>query len=112
MILGWIGFSLSKGSLWFLLFIAFLIFFIGLIGVLLNRKNLIIMLMSLELILLAINFSLILGSFILDDVMGQLLAFFVLVIAASEVAVGLALLVSYYRIKKNISLSSLNILYN
>jgi NADH:ubiquinone oxidoreductase subunit K len=111
MILSWVGFSLGKGSLSFLLFLAFLIFLIGLVGVLLNRKNLIIMLMSLELILLAINFILILGSFILDDVIGQLLAFFVLIIAASEVALGLALLVSYYRASKNISLSSLNLLY-
>lgn len=112
MIFSWICYSLNIGCFWFLIVIALFIFLIGLFGILLNRKNLIVMLMSLELLLLAINFIFILASFLLDDINGQIIAFLVLIIAASEVSIGLALMVSYFRVKRDISLSTLNMLYN
>ena len=92
--------------------VSFFIFCVGVLGIFLNRKNVIIMLMSLELILLAVNFLLIIGSIIIDDLVGQFLALLVLTVAASEASIGLALMVAYYRVNNNISLFSLNILYN
>tara|TARA_B110000967_G_C18901403_1_gene575561 strand:- start:8203 stop:8529 length:327 start_codon:yes stop_codon:yes gene_type:complete len=79
-----------------------LIFFFGILGLVFNRKNIIIILMSIELILLAINLNFVIFSIYLDDILGQMFAIFVLTVAASESAIGLALLVVYYRINNTI----------
>jgi NADH-quinone oxidoreductase subunit K len=84
------------------LMVSTILLFIGLFGIVLNRKNILIILMSLELMLLAINLNFVLFSTSLDDSMGQLFALFVLTVAAAESAVGLAILVIYYRLRGNI----------
>ena len=76
-----------------------LLFFIGLIGVILNRRNILIILMCVELLLLSLNMNFILFSVYLDDLYGQLFSFFILTIAAAESAIGLAIIIIYYRIR-------------
>lgn len=86
------------------------IFLLGISGLFLNRKNVIIMLMSIELMLLAINFNFIIFSVYLDDLMGQMFALFVLTVAAAESAIGLAILVVYYRIRGTIAVEFVNLM--
>ena len=74
-----------------------IIFTIGLVGIFLNRKNIIIILMSIELILLAVNINLVSFSIFINDLTGQIFALFVLTVAAAEAAIGLAIIVVYYR---------------
>ena len=93
------------------LLVAISLFFIGLCGML-NRKNIILMLMSIELMLLAVNFNFIIFSFFLDDIVGQIFALFVLTVAAAESAIGLAILVVYYRIRGTVSIEYINLLKN
>ena len=76
-----------------------LLFLSGIWGIFLNRKNIIIMLMSIELMLFAVNFNFLFFSVFLDDMIGQLFALLVLTVAAAESAIGLALLVIYYRVR-------------
>ena len=76
-----------------------IIFFLGVIGIFLNRKNVIVILMSIELILLAVNLNFIVFSVYLDNILGQIISLFILTVAAAESAIGLALLVIFYRIK-------------
>jgi NADH-quinone oxidoreductase subunit K len=83
--------------------LSFILFIIGLWGIFLNRKNLILMLMSIELLLLAVNINFILFSIVLDDLFGQIFALFVLTVAAAESAIGLAILVAFYRLRGTIS---------
>lgn len=90
--------------------LSIVLFLLGVWGVFLNRKNILIILMSIELILLAINFTFIIFSVYLDDVVGQLFAMIVLTVAASESAIGLAILVVYYRIRGNISVELINLM--
>jgi NADH-quinone oxidoreductase subunit K len=78
----------------------------------LNRKNIILMLMSIELMLLAVNFNFIIFSVFLDDIVGQIFALFVLTVAAAESAIGLAILVVYYRIRGTVSIEYINLLKN
>jgi NADH-quinone oxidoreductase subunit K len=87
-----------------------LLFLIGLCGMILNRKNLILIIMSIEILLLAVNFLFILFSMVLDDFLGQIISLLILTIAAAESAIGLAILVIYYRIHGNISITQLNLL--
>lgn len=82
--------------------IATLIFTLGMCGIVLGRKNIIIMLMSVELMLLAVNFNLLIFSIYIDDLIGQLFALLVLTVAAAESAIGLAILVIYFRIRGTI----------
>ena len=77
--------------------LAAIIFTIGIIGILLNRKNVIIILMSIELILLAVNINLVSFSIYLQDLNGQIFTMFVLTVAAAEAAIGLAIIVVYFR---------------
>jgi len=91
-------------------FIPLTIFLIGLIGVFLNRKNVLLIIICVELILLAINFSFLISSYYLDDVLGQIFAIFVLTVAAAESSIGLAILVTYYRVRGSISITSINLL--
>ncbi len=73
------------------------LFVLGVLGIFLNRKNVIVILMAVELILLAVNINLVAFSVFLNDLVGQVFAMFVLTVAAAEAAIGLAILVIYYR---------------
>ena len=77
--------------------LASIIFVIGIIGIFLNRKNIIIILMSIELILLAVNINLVSFSIYLQNLVGQIFTMFVLTVSAAEAAVGLAIIVIYYK---------------
>nr|YP_005090353.1 NADH dehydrogenase subunit 4L [Phaeodactylum tricornutum]ADY18529.1 NADH dehydrogenase subunit 4L [Phaeodactylum tricornutum]QII42434.1 NADH dehydrogenase subunit 4L [Phaeodactylum tricornutum] len=81
-----------------------IIFFIGLIGILLNRKNILIIIMSIELLLLAVNLNFAALSIYLDDMVGQIFVLFILTIAATESAIGLAIVTVFYRLKRSIQL--------
>src|SRR6056300_1378799 len=74
-----------------------IIFTIGVVGIFLNRKNIIVVLMSIELILLAVNINLVSFSIYLDDLAGQVFTLFILTVAAAEAAIGLAIIVVYFR---------------
>ena len=82
--------------------LATVIFAIGVVGIFLNRKNVIIILMSIELILVAVNINLVSFSIYLQDLTGQVFAMFILTVAAAEAAVGLAIIVAYYKNKGSI----------
>ena len=84
------------------LFLASIIFTIGVIGIFLNRKNVIVILMSVELILIAVNINLVSFSVYLNDIVGQVFTLFVLTVAAAEAAIGLAILVVFFRNKERL----------
>ena len=86
------------------------IFSIGIIGIFLNRKYVIVILMSIELILLAVNINLVSFSIFLNDLTGQIFALFILTVAAAEAAIGLAIIVVYYRNKGTIRVEEINTL--
>ena len=90
------------------LILAAIIFVIGIIGIFLNRKNVIIILMSIELILLAVNINLVSFSIFQQDLTGQIFTMFVLTVAAAEAAIGLAIIVAYYRNKGSIRVEDIN----
>ena len=79
------------------LILAATIFTIGVVGIFLNRKNIIVILMSIELILLAVNINLVSFSIYMNDLAGQIFTLFILTVAAAEAAIGLAIIVIYYR---------------
>ena len=83
--------------------VAGILFTLGVFGIFLNRKNVIIIMMSIELILLAVNINLVAFSVFLHDVVGQVFAMFVLTVAAAEAAVGLAILVTFFRNRGDIA---------
>jgi NADH-quinone oxidoreductase subunit K len=87
-----------------------LLFLIGTFGILLNRRNILIVLMCIEIILLSVNLNFIVFSVYLDDFLGQIFSLFILTIAASESAIGLAILILYFRLMGNISISEIAIL--
>ena len=74
-----------------------IIFLIGIVGIFLNRKNVIVILMSIELILLAVNINLVSFSIFMNDISGQIFTLFILTVAAAEAAIGLAIIVVYFR---------------
>lgn len=88
------------------------LFLLGIGGIILNRRNLLLMLISVELMLLAVNLQLSLFSIALDDLLGVLFALLVLTVAAAESAIGLALLVVHYRVRGSISTDLLRLLKN
>jgi NADH-quinone oxidoreductase subunit K len=90
--------------------VALILFLVGLTGIFLNRKNILILLMSIELMLLAINFNFVIFSVFLDDILGQIFAILVLTVAAAESAIGLAILVVYYRVRGTIAIEFINLL--
>ncbi len=92
------------------LVLAALLFGLGIAGIILNRKNIIVLLMSIELILLAVNTNFIAFSYFLGNVIGQIFVFFVLTVAASEAAIGLAILVVLYRKRGTIEVQDLDAL--
>tara|TARA_B100000029_G_C17433789_1_gene908891 strand:- start:752 stop:1060 length:309 start_codon:yes stop_codon:yes gene_type:complete len=85
-----------------------ILFTIGVIGIFLNKKNVIIILMSIELILLSVNLNFIAFSSYLNDISGQVFAMFALTVAAAEAAIGLAILVTFFRNKASISVENIN----
>jgi NADH-quinone oxidoreductase subunit K len=92
------------------LIVAALLFTIGVFGIFINRKNVIVILMSIELILLAVNINLVAFSAFLGDLVGQVFALFVLTVAAAEAAIGLAVLVVYFRNRGNIAVEDINLM--
>ena len=90
--------------------VAALLFAIGIFGIFLNRKNVIIILMSIELMLLAVNINLVAFSAFLGDLVGQIFTMFVLTVAAAEAAIGLAILVVYFRNRGSIAVEDINIM--
>ncbi len=87
-----------------------ILFAISVVGIFLNRRNVIIILMSIELMLLAVNLNFIAFSHFLNDAAGQVFVFFILTVAAAESAIGLAILVLLFRNKSNINVEELNTL--
>lgn len=92
------------------LIVSLSVFIIGIIGMLLNRKTIINFLMSLELILLAANINFIAFSAEIGDLLGQIFVLFILTVAAAEVAIGIAILIIYFRMKGNIDAEEVNLL--
>ena len=90
--------------------VAAILFTLGIFGVFLNRKNVIVILMSVELMLLAVNINLVAFSAELGDLVGQVFAVFVLTVAAAEAAVGLAILVVYFRNRGSIAVEDINMM--
>ena len=90
--------------------VAAILFTIGVVGIFLNRKNIIIILMSIELILLAVNINLVAFSAALGDLVGQVFAMFVLTVAAAEAAIGLAIVVIYFRNRGSIEVEDVNLM--
>nr|WP_307089310.1 NADH-quinone oxidoreductase subunit NuoK [Sphingomonas faeni] len=90
------------------LVVAAILFTMGVLGIFLNRKNLIVILMAIELILLAVNINLVAFSAFLHDLVGQVFAMFVLAVAAGESAIGLAILVIYFRGRGTIAVDDVN----
>lgn len=90
--------------------LAAIIFSLGVMGIFLNRKNVIVILMSIELMLLAVNINLIAFSSFLGDLNGQIFSMFVLTVAAGEAAIGLAILVVYYRNRTTIAVDDINMM--
>jgi len=88
--------------------LAAIIFTVGIIGIFLNRKNVIIILMSIELILLAVNINLVSFSIYLQNLVGQVFTMFILTVAAAEAAVGLAIIVIYYKNKCSINVEQIS----
>ena len=87
-----------------------ILFTLGVFGIFINRKNVIIILMSVELILLAVNINLVAFSFYLQDLAGQIFALFILTVAAAEAAIGLAILVVFFRNRGSIAVEDINMM--
>src|SRR5213079_894667 len=90
--------------------VAAILFTIGVLGIFLNRKNVIIILMSIELVLLAVNINFVAFSAYLGDLVGQVFPLFVLTVAAAEAAIGLAILVVYFRNRGSIAVEDVNLM--
>ena len=90
--------------------VAAILFTLGILGIFLNRKNIIIILMSVELMLLAVNINLVAFSVELGDMAGQVFAMLVLTVAAAEAAIGLAILVVYFRNRGSIAVEDINMM--
>ncbi|HVB89362.1 MAG TPA: NADH-quinone oxidoreductase subunit NuoK [Beijerinckiaceae bacterium] len=90
--------------------VAAILFTLGIAGIILNRKNIIIILMSVELMLLAVNINLISFSAFLGDLTGQVFSLFILTVAAAEAAIGLAILVTYYRNRGSIAVQDVDLM--
>lgn len=97
-------------SLWHFLVLGAMLFSLSVIGIFLNRKNLIVLLMAIELMLLAVNTNFVAFSHYLGDMNGQIFVFFILTVAAAESAIGLAILVLLFRNKSSINVDELDVL--
>ena len=87
-----------------------ILFTLGVMGIFINRKNVIVILMSIELILLSVNTNLVAFSSFLGDIVGQVFALIVLTVAAAEAAIGLAILVAYFRNRGSIAVEDINLM--
>ncbi|MGD0190448.1 MAG: NADH-quinone oxidoreductase subunit NuoK [Rhizomicrobium sp.] len=92
------------------LFVGAILFTIAVVGIFINRKNIIIILMSIELILLAVNINFVAFSAYLGNMVGQVFALFILTVAAAEAAIGLAILVVYFRNRGTIAVENVNLM--
>ena len=90
--------------------VAAILFTLGVLGIFINRKNVIVILMSIELILLAVNINLVAFSTAMNDVVGQVFALFVLTVAAAEASIGLAILVVFFRNRGSIAVEDVNMM--
>jgi len=90
--------------------VAAMLFVIGIFGIFLNRKNIIVILMSIELMLLAVNINMVAFSSYLGDLAGQIFTLFILTVAAAEAAIGLAILVVFYRNRGSIDVADVNVM--
>ena len=90
--------------------LSFILFIIGILGIIINRKNIIILLMSIELMLLSVNINLVAFSSFMNDLVGQVFTLFVLTVAAAEAAIGLAILVSFFRNRGTIAVEDVNVM--
>jgi NADH-quinone oxidoreductase subunit K len=90
--------------------INFILFFIGCLGLILNRRSVLVILMCVEIVLLSLNLNFAIFSVYLDDLYGQLFSLFILTVAAGESAIGLAIIILYYRVRGNISINELPLL--
>lgn len=84
--------------------ITLILFLIGILGFVLNRKNIILMLISIEIMLLAITLLILINSLIIDDIIGQTFAIYIIIIAGAESTIGLGILVAFYRLRGNITI--------
>nr|UVF63040.1 NADH dehydrogenase subunit 4L [Synarthrophyton patena] len=89
--------------------LSFFLFLVSILGIFLNQKNILIMLMSLEMMFLSISFNFIFLSVYLDDILGQIFALLILTVAAAESSIGLAILVVYYRIRSTITVELISL---
>ena len=94
----------------YILNIVIALFLIGVLGLVLNRKNILITLMSIELMLLAINLNFVIFSIYLDDITGYVFVLFILTIAAAESAIGLAIIIIFFRTRGSIAINDINLL--
>jgi NADH-quinone oxidoreductase subunit K len=97
-------------SLGHYLTVAAILFTLGVAGIFLNRKNVIIILMSVELMLLSVNVNMVAFSHFLNDMVGQVFAMFILTVAAAEAAIGLAILVVFFRTRGSIAVEDVNVM--
>lgn len=84
--------------------LSLILFIIGIIGFVLNRKNIILMLISIEIMLLAVTLLILISSLIFDDILGQIYAIYIISIAGAESAIGLAILVAFYRLRGSVAI--------
>ena len=84
--------------------LSLILFLIGILGFILNRKNIILIIISIELMLLAVTLLVLVSSYQFDDIIGQIYSIYIIAIAGAESAIGLGILVTYYRIRGNITL--------
>jgi NADH-quinone oxidoreductase subunit K len=89
-----------------------ILFLIGIVGILVNRKNVLIVLMCIEIMLLSVNLNFLVGSIYMNDFVGQIFSLFILTVAAGESAIGLAILILYNRIRNRILISEITTLKN
>nr|YP_009511941.1 NADH dehydrogenase subunit 4L [Melanthalia intermedia]AXI97868.1 NADH dehydrogenase subunit 4L [Melanthalia intermedia] len=90
--------------------VSVLLFLISVLGMFLNQRNILVMLMSLEMMFLSVSFNLIFASIYLDDIVGQIFSILILTVAAAESSIGLAILVIYYRIRNSITIELMNLM--
>nr|WBU10865.1 NADH dehydrogenase subunit 4L [Malassezia vespertilionis] len=88
--------------------LSLILFIIGLLGFVLNRKNILLMIFSMEIMLLSVTLLVLISSYNFDDILGQTYAIYIILLAAAESAIGLGILVAYYRLRGSISLSDNN----
>jgi NADH-quinone oxidoreductase subunit K len=91
------------------LLVSVILFFIGIFGFIFNRKNILLLLLALEIMLLSVNINLVVFSVYMDDIFGQIFTLVVLTVAAAESALGLSILISYYRLRGGIALDTVQV---